>query len=58
MAIGAGLLTLAFVDELLVVLSGGTPGYEASEGVLEHLPVEGAHASDAGTPPTTAPGRS
>jgi TRAP-type C4-dicarboxylate transport system permease small subunit len=46
MAVGAGLLTIAFADELVILLSGGTPGYEAQEGVLEHLPVESAHAPE------------
>jgi len=44
MAIGAALLTLAFVDELLILLTGGTPGYDSQEGILDQLPVETADA--------------
>ena len=45
MALGALLVTLAFVDELVILIRGGTPGYEMQEGVLEHLPVESSSMS-------------
>lgn len=44
MAIGAALLTLAFVDELAIVLTGGTPGYDSQEGVLDQLQSDSENA--------------
>lgn len=48
MAIGGALLVLAFVDELLIVLKGETPGYQTEEGVLAGEPLE--PIDDAGVP--------
>lgn len=44
MAVGAALLTLAFVDELAIVLTGGTPGYDSQESVLDQLHSDSANA--------------
>lgn len=40
MAIGGALLTIAFVDELVIILRGGTAGYEIEDSVLGSEPVE------------------
>lgn len=40
MALGGALLVVAFVDELILVLRGETPGYQTEEGVLSGEPVE------------------
>ncbi|UOM36481.1 TRAP transporter small permease [Acuticoccus sp. I52.16.1] len=49
MATGGTLLAIAFVDELIIVLQGGTPGYQTEEGVLAGEPVESV-VPDAGVP--------
>ncbi len=48
MAIGGALLVLALVDELILVLKGETPGYQAEEGVLSDHPVD--MSNDGGVP--------
>lgn len=40
MAFGGALLVIAFLDELVLILSGRAAGYEISEGVLEGEPLE------------------
>ncbi|RAI03413.1 TRAP transporter substrate-binding protein DctP [Acuticoccus sediminis] len=49
MAIGGGLLVIAFVDELILVLKGEMPGYQTEEGVLAGKPIDSTNP-DAGMP--------
>lgn len=54
MAFGGVLLTIAFIDELLIVLSGGAPGYQTEEAILDrvHAPNEEGNIPEAARPAT------
>ena len=57
MALGGLLLTIAFIDELLIVLSGEAPGYDADEAILDNVPVAAADAPMGEDTPQPATGR-
>lgn len=54
MALGGALLVIAFIDELLIVLSGGTPGYETDEAILDSVPVADAATADSPSHPVAS----